>query len=65
MMRRTARVVAWLALVVLAAPAAYLLAALLLGVLAVNTDFRPDPAGIPVWVRTNGVHAEFVMPTMR
>lgn len=50
-------------LVVLAVPAFYLLAALVLGALAVNTGFRPTPDGIPVYVRTNGVHAELVLPT--
>jgi uncharacterized protein (TIGR02117 family) len=48
-----------------AAPLAYLLLALLLGLLPVNRDFRPTPAeagGVTVWLRTNGVHAELVLP---
>jgi len=49
----------------IAAPAAYLLLALLLGLLAVNRDFRPTPpeaGGVTVYLRSNGVHAELVLP---
>jgi len=44
-------------------PAAYLLAALVLALIPVNADFRPDPDGTSIYVRTNGVHAELVLPT--
>ena len=47
----------------LAAIALYLVAALVLGALPVNSGFRSAPDGIPVFIRTNGVHAEFVLPT--
>ena len=46
-------------------PAAYLALAVLLGLLAVNRDFRPTPpeaGGVTVYLRTNGVHAELVLP---
>jgi uncharacterized protein (TIGR02117 family) len=46
-------------------PVAYLLLALLLGLLPVNRDWVPTPpeaGGITVWLRTNGVHAELVLP---
>lgn len=46
-------------------PLAYLLAALLLGLLPVNRGWAPTPpeaGGITVWLRTNGVHAELVLP---
>jgi uncharacterized protein (TIGR02117 family) len=62
-MRRLVRIVAWIAVALFALPAAYLLAALVLGLAAVNTDFRPAADGVRIWVRTNGVHAEFVVPT--
>lgn len=44
-------------------PVVYLLAAAALALVPVNADFRPDPDGIPIYVRTNGVHAELVLPT--
>ncbi len=50
----------------LAAPAAlYLAAALVLGLWPVHRDFRHTPAadgGVQIYLRTNGVHAEFVLP---
>lgn len=49
----------------LAAPLAYLLAALLLGLVPVNINFTSTPesaGGVPVFVRTNGVHADLVLP---
>lgn len=51
-----------LALAVLV-PAGYLLVAAVCGLVPVNADFRPDPAGVPIYLRTNGVHAELVLPT--
>jgi uncharacterized protein (TIGR02117 family) len=50
---------------VLVPPLAYLLAALLLGLLPVNRDWTPTPpeaGGFTVYLRTNGVHAELVLP---
>jgi uncharacterized protein (TIGR02117 family) len=47
------------------APIVYLLLALLLGLLPVNREFRPTPprdGGVTVFLRTNGVHAELVLP---
>lgn len=49
----------------IAPPTAYLGAALVLGLLPANTAWRPTPGdrgGVPVWVRTNGVHADLVLP---
>ena len=54
-----------LAAALAAAPLAYLLLALLLGLLPVNRDFRPTPpeaGGVTVYLRSNGVHAELVLP---
>jgi uncharacterized protein (TIGR02117 family) len=56
-----------LAAAVLLVPLVYVLAALLLGLLPVNRDFRPTPAeagGVTVFLRTNGVHAELVLPAV-
>lgn len=52
-------------LALLAVPAAYLLLALVLGLLPINPEFRPTPAvegGIGIYLRTNGVHADLVLP---
>jgi uncharacterized protein (TIGR02117 family) len=54
-----------LAVALLLPPLAYLLLALLLSLLPVNRDWTPTPpeaGGISVWLRTNGVHAELVLP---
>jgi uncharacterized protein (TIGR02117 family) len=59
------RWLAWLGAALVAAPLAYLLPALVLGLLPVNRDFRPTPpqaGGVTVWLRSNGVHAELVLP---
>jgi uncharacterized protein (TIGR02117 family) len=49
----------------LVAPAAYALLALVLGLVPVNRDFRPTQeatGGVAIYLRTNGVHAELVLP---
>jgi uncharacterized protein (TIGR02117 family) len=54
-----------LAAAVVLPPLAYLLLAMLLGLLPVNRDWVPTPpgaGGITVFLRTNGVHAELVLP---
>lgn len=43
--------------------ALYLLAALLLGAWPRNAEFVESTDGIPIFVRTNGVHADIVVPT--
>ncbi len=51
--------------VLLALPVGYLLLAVVLGLLPVNRGFRPTPpeaGGITAYLRTNGVHAELVLP---
>lgn len=56
-----------MAAVLLAVPFAYLFAALLLGLLPVNVDFTSTPesaGGVPVYLRTNGVHADLVLPAV-
>jgi uncharacterized protein (TIGR02117 family) len=47
------------------APCVYGLLALVLGLVSVNRDFAPareDKGGVAIYIRTNGVHAEFVLP---
>lgn len=44
-------------------PVLYLASALVLGLIPANADFRSAPDGIPIYVRTNGVHAELVLQT--
>jgi uncharacterized protein (TIGR02117 family) len=56
----------WCAGIVPALAFLYLLLAAVLGLIAVNRDFRSTPVaagGIAIYLRTNGVHAEIVLPT--
>lgn len=46
-----------------AAPASYVLLAVALGAWPVNRGFVEAPDGVAIYVRTNGVHAEIVVPT--
>jgi len=49
----------------LALPLLYLGAAIALGLSAVNDEWQPTPeerGGVPIWLRTNGVHADIVLP---
>ncbi len=56
--RAVLRLAAGLALAV----GGYFLAALGLGHLPVNADFRPTPGGTEIFVCSNGVHTDFVLP---
>ena len=58
-MRRVARA----ALAALTVPLLYALAAVVLGLVPVNAGFRPDPGGVPVFLRSNGTHVDIVVPT--
>jgi uncharacterized protein (TIGR02117 family) len=40
----------------------YLTAALVLGILPVNRDFQSTPGGTEIFVCSNGVHTDFVLP---
>lgn len=66
-MARLWRAAAWLGAGALAslvlAAAVYLAAAALLGRMPLNADFRPSPDGVPVYLRSNGVHVDLVLPT--
>jgi uncharacterized protein (TIGR02117 family) len=61
--RALARGIVALLAVALLAPMLYIVVALVLGLIPVNAGFRSAAEGIPVYVRTNGVHAELVVPT--
>jgi uncharacterized protein (TIGR02117 family) len=63
MMRVALRWLAWLSGALIALLLAYLLAAVILGAIPVNAGFVQPDDGVPIFVRTNGVHAELVMPT--
>lgn len=55
--------VGWLVAAAIVISATYATAAIVLGAMAVNASFVETPGGIPVYVRTNGVHAELILPT--
>ncbi len=63
---RRGRLGVWLALgsagCFCAAVLLYIGAALLLGLLPLNADYRPVTAGVDVFIQTNGVHADLVVP---
>jgi uncharacterized protein (TIGR02117 family) len=64
-MRRVLRWAVWWVAALLALPMTYAGAALLLGLLPANAGWQPTPAaqgGVPVHLRTNGVHADLVLP---
>jgi uncharacterized protein (TIGR02117 family) len=42
----------------------YLGAVLLLGCIPVHRHYQPAPAGIPVWLNSNGIHGGLVLPLM-
>jgi uncharacterized protein (TIGR02117 family) len=46
----------------LAIPLAYLLAALVLGAIPANAGWREAKTGVPIFVRTNGVHTWLMVP---
>jgi uncharacterized protein (TIGR02117 family) len=52
-----------IAAALVALPVLYLSLALLLGLIPVNRDFRPPAqGGVTIYLRTNGVHADLVLP---
>ncbi len=54
-----------IALALAALPVLYVLLALVLGLIPVNRDFVPTPSddgGVTIYLRTNGVHADLVLP---
>ena len=43
--------------------ATYVITAITLGAIAVNGSFAETAEGVPIYLRTNGVHAELILPT--
>ena len=58
----TRRIALGVALAPLACVLAFALAALGLGMVAVNRDFRPSAEGITIYLRHNGIHTDFILP---
>jgi uncharacterized protein (TIGR02117 family) len=57
------RWIGWIAGTPFALAALYLIFAIILGAIPVNTGFVHSERGVPVYLRTNGVHAELILPT--
>lgn len=53
----------WLVAVTILIAATFVIAAIVLGALPANSSFSEPADGIPIYVRTNGVHAELILPT--
>jgi len=63
--RRRSRNASWptrIALAILAVPAMYLLAALIGGLIPLNSDWKEPDRGITIYLANNGVHADLVLP---
>ena len=53
----------WLVAATIVIITGYVIAAFVLGALPVNASFVETTDGVPIYVRTNGVHAELILPT--
>ncbi len=53
----------WVVAAVIVIAATYVTAAIALGAVPVNSSFVESADGIPIYLRTNGVHAELILPT--
>lgn len=61
--RTTVRVVGLALAAILLLAATYVVLALVLGAIPQNRGFVASAEGVPVYVRTNGIHAELIVPT--
>lgn len=57
------RGVGWVIAAAIVFAATYVTAAIALGAIPVNSSFVESDDGIPIYLRTNGVHAELILPT--
>lgn len=57
------RGIGWLVAAAIVIAATYVIAAIALGAIPVNSSFVESANGIPIYLRTNGVHAELILPT--
>ncbi len=53
----------WVVATAIVIAATYVTAAIALGAIPVNSSFTESADGMPIYVRTNGVHAELILPT--
>ncbi len=53
----------WLVAALIAVAATYVTAAIALGAIPANASFAESADGISIYIRTNGVHAELILPT--
>lgn len=61
-LRRGARTIGWAAGAVLAAVLLYLMAGLIGGAIPSNRAWTAPQSGVTIWVETNGVHTDIVVP---
>jgi uncharacterized protein (TIGR02117 family) len=57
------RGIVWLVAALVGIAATYIMAAVALGAIPVNSSFAESPEGVSIYLRTNGVHAELMLPT--
>ena len=57
------RAVGWAVAALIIVAATYVIAAIGLGAIPVNSSFAESPDGIQIYLRTNGAHAELILPT--
>ncbi len=57
------RGIGWIVSALIVFAATYVTAAIALGAIPVNASFTESPDGVPIYLRTNGVHAELILPT--
>jgi uncharacterized protein (TIGR02117 family) len=57
------RATGWLVAIAILIAATYVTAAIVLGAIPANSSFSEPADGIPIYLRTNGVHAELILPT--
>ena len=60
--RRRTSLAKRIALALLAVPALYLLAALIGALVTVNSDWREPDRGIPIFLASNGIHVDLILP---
>lgn len=60
--RRALRIALRTLALIVALPASYLLAALILGAIPANSSWREPEQGLTIYLRTNGVHTWIMMP---
>ena len=61
--RKTFKIILWLIAIIPLFVGAYLFCAWLFSHIPVNRDFKQTPDGITIYVKSNGVHTDIVLPT--